>query len=84
MAERGPAEPSRRRSEETTSSQASADSPSGAWTEWHVMSATSRPSMPGWRPGRMTWVCQRSGSLARRCGSTASRMAARASLAAPS
>eukprot|EP00969_Alexandrium_andersonii_P363641 15462383-Alexandrium_andersonii.AAC.1 len=47
MAERGPAEPSRRRSEETTSSQPSADRPSGAWTEWHVMSATSHPPMPG-------------------------------------
>eukprot|EP00969_Alexandrium_andersonii_P364805 15464884-Alexandrium_andersonii.AAC.1 len=47
MAMRGPAEPSRRRSEETTSSQASADRPSGAWTEWRAMSATSRPSMPG-------------------------------------
>eukprot|EP00969_Alexandrium_andersonii_P359345 15452981-Alexandrium_andersonii.AAC.1 len=54
MAERGPAEPSRRRSEETTSSQASVDRPSGAWAEWHAMSDTSRPSMPGWRPGRMT------------------------------
>eukprot|EP00969_Alexandrium_andersonii_P066350 2925643-Alexandrium_andersonii.AAC.1 len=40
--------------------------------------------MPGWRPGRMTCVCQRSGSLAWRCGSIAGSMAARASLAAPS
>eukprot|EP00969_Alexandrium_andersonii_P070349 3104852-Alexandrium_andersonii.AAC.1 len=35
MPERGPAEPSRRRREETTSSQPSAARPSGAWTGWH-------------------------------------------------
>eukprot|EP00969_Alexandrium_andersonii_P106738 4708558-Alexandrium_andersonii.AAC.2 len=53
-AERGPAEPSRGRNAPTIPAQSSADIPLGAWIAWHVTSTTSRPSMPGWRPGRST------------------------------
>eukprot|EP00969_Alexandrium_andersonii_P295773 13074056-Alexandrium_andersonii.AAC.1 len=54
-AERGPAEPSRRRSADTTPCQSASDRLPGAWTVWHVTSTMSRPSMPGRRPGRRTW-----------------------------
>eukprot|EP00969_Alexandrium_andersonii_P339375 15001357-Alexandrium_andersonii.AAC.1 len=53
-AERGPAEPSRRRSADATPCQSASGRPLGAWTAWHVTSTMSRPSMPGSRPGRRT------------------------------